>query len=1019
MNIKRYFILERPLCRMLMAFIFVISCTLNLLAQNITSGLLMHYTFDDVTGTSIPDVSDNGQAATLQGATTLVPGFSGQAVHMSTKPDFVQLPANFTVGITSFTFAAWVRMDALRAATRFFDLGNGIDGSNNFLVFIPSATGDNTSMRIRYRTASPVAGFNVDAPTNVRVPINVWAHVAMTLQWNAATNTAVVVIYLNGNPVVSVDNFPYNPSMLGNATADNFLGRSRWTQDINGFSGAMDDVRFYNRALTAADVVALTGLSELNKQFNELTIGNQELTQDINLPTVLGTQGVTATWASSHPNVIDPATGKVTRQPRFDQWVSLTATLSLSINNQIHTVNKVFNVKVLGLIGTPDLIAHWDFSTPNIFVENGQLRVKDAEGGFVGTVMNQARIRTIGESERWNVLDLGNGTGFFDMGTEIGEAIYTLNDYTIGGFFRIDENYTELTSNGNFFWTFSNTADANTDRNGYILGRLNNVSKEVSSSFWQIGNQGLYTGTAAPRGTWKHVAYTQTGNIGRIFIDGIQVASGTITNIPFQMLPREGRTGTLYNWLGRSNYITDVFLRNTLLYGFKVYSVPLTQDNFVLDLEIQSTLSKLNAAFAENPDYKSPALQNEFNNLTLPDVSALTSNITLPTQGTTDPNVLISWSSSHPQIISHTGVVNRPYYFDFPVTLRANLSLGSQVMVKEFPARVLVKPGTEFKSDLLARFDFSQVEGRIVHDVAEKRFQGTTVNDARIRPIGSAATQRFNVLDLGNGTGYFDMGEEIGKTLYHLGDFTMSAFFRIDNAYDQINSFGNFIWTFSNTTDGLSNPTGYVIGSLRDLSQSITPGNFTAASGNQSVAFGQNAVRGSWQHFAYTQQGNTGTIYIDGMPLMMGTITNTPATVLRRDGQLGTLYNWIGRSNFIADVFLRNTLVYDFRLYKRALTDIEILITELEVNQTIEQLELAYAAAPDATSVQNPTDTPYKIWAVTGGIRIEGLRGNEKVEVFDIAGRHMQVTYRNERINLQKGIYIVRINNTATKIVVQ
>jgi len=521
----------------LLATVLLFHCFV-ILAQNTTSGLIMHYTFDNVIGTIVPDLSGNNHIASLQGNATLVEGHTGLAVSMQTKPDFVRLPEDFTVGLTSFSFAAWVKMDALRGATRFFDLGNGADGTNNFLVFIPSATGDNTSMRIRYRTAAG-QGVNVDVPTNIRIPLNVWAHVAMTLNWNPATNTATVVIYLNGNPVASVNNFPHNPSMLGTRTADNYLGLSRWTQDANGFSGAMDDVRFYNRALTADDIVALTGLSELNKQFTDLTLDDlNEVKTDLVLPTVLGTNGVTATWRSSHPDIINPANGKVTRPEKFDAFVLLTATLSLEVNGRINTVDKTFTARVIGMQGLPELIASWTFNAEDVFVENGQVKVKDTASEFVGTVMNEARIRTIGNTVQFNVLDLGNGQGFFDMGTEIGEAIYVLNEYTIGGFFRIDEDYAELTSNGNFYWTFSNTNDVPTDRNGYIIDRLNNVSQEISSQWWSAGNQGVYLGRPAGRGALHHFAYTQTGTTGRLYLDGVEVASGSITNIPFQMLQR-------------------------------------------------------------------------------------------------------------------------------------------------------------------------------------------------------------------------------------------------------------------------------------------------------------------------------------------------------------------------------------------------------------------------------------------------------------------------------------------------
>lgn len=992
------------------------------IARDINTGLLMHYTFDNAIETMIPDVSGNNFIASLQGQTQLVEGYSGFGVNMPTKPDYVQLPSNFTSSLTSFTFAAWVKMDALRANTRFFDLGNGTDGSNNFLVFIPSTGSDNSHMRVRYRQSNGT-GFNVDAPASARIPLNSWAHVAVTLAWNEGTNTATVRIFLNGVVVASSTAFPYNPSMLGASTADNFLGRSRWTQDANGFSGTMDEVRFYNRALSPEEIIELTGLGELNKQFESLTLGNisEGITSDLTLPIVLGTQGVTATWTTSNPAVIS-ATGQVTRPANFDAVVVLSATLSLDVGGKINTMTKTFNVRVLGINPTPEMIAQWNFSPELIEMANDTVVVIDAgDFKYRAKLINEASIRTIGNTTQFNVLDLGSGTGYMDMGREIGEAIYSLTDYTIMGYFRIHESYTEISAAGNFLYAFSNTAAANVDRNGYIIGRLNVTGHQCSRFFWGNADTRMEVavGSPAPTGAWHHYAYVQNGNVGRIYIDGVMVREGPMPQVPATTIALPDRSGTWFNWIGRSiGLSSDVFLRNTLIYDFSVWSVPLTGDNLNFDFEVPNTLSLLNAAYAENPRYISTTLQNEHASLTLPDLSALTSNISLPAQGTLDPRVNITWSSSHPQIISNSGVVNRPDYFNFDVTLTANLQFGVSMMSKSFPATVVVKPGTEFLNDMIARFDFSVVEGRIVYDTGEKRFQGTTVNEARIRPIGTSETGMFNVLDLGNGTGHFDMGEEIGKTLYHLNNYTISAFYRVDPTYDGLSQNGNFIWTFSNTDDATARPNGYLIGSLRNLSHSITPRTFTAASGNQSIAFNEPAPRGSWHHIAYVQDGTLGTLYLNGMPILPADITNTPASVLRRAGSLGTRFNWIGRSNFITDVYLRNTLVYDFRLYRRALTDIQVLVTELNVAATLDKLERAFAANPDATSVQSVADSKYQILNINGGIRIIGLTGRELVSVFDITGRSYRINNSSE-IKLNPGVYIVRINNYSAKTVVQ
>ncbi|HEY6915554.1 MAG TPA: T9SS type A sorting domain-containing protein, partial [Paludibacter sp.] len=147
-----------------------------------------------------------------------------------------------------------------------------------------------------------------------------------------------------------------------------------------------------------------------------------------------------------------------------------------------------------------------------------------------------------------------------------------------------------------------------------------------------------------------------------------------------------------------------------------------------------------------------------------------------------------------------------------------------------------------------------------------------------------------------------------------------------------------------------------------------------------------------------------------------GTVTMLPSTALAKSNQLGTLYNWIGRSCYTGDVYLRKTLVYDFRLYKTALTDEQILTSVLNVGPTISALDVAYAEKPNA--VGSLATNQYQVVTTAGTIKISGLNGTEKVSLFDIAGRQIQVI-NPTRISTNAGVYIVKINNEATKVVVR
>ncbi|PLS03763.1 lipocalin-like domain-containing protein [Neobacillus cucumis] len=75
--------------------------------------------------------------------------------------------------------------------------------------------------------------------------------------------------------------------------------------------------------------------------------------------------------------------------------------------------------------------------------------------------------------------------------------------------------------------------------------------------------------------------------------------------------------------------------------------------------------------------------------LSLGDTSRITSNLTLPTAGTRD--TAISWSSSNPDFVSSTGVVNRPAFGegDATITLTATITKGTATAIKSFTITVL------------------------------------------------------------------------------------------------------------------------------------------------------------------------------------------------------------------------------------------------------------------------------------------------------------------------------------------
>ena len=90
----------------------------------------------------------------------------------------------------------------------------------------------------------------------------------------------------------------------------------------------------------------------------------------------------------------------------------------------------------------------------------------------------------------------------------------------------------------------------------------------------------------------------------------------------------------------------------------------------------------------------------------LGDLSAVTADVTLPSQGTTNPDITIVWKSSNTQLITNEGLVTRPDFFDYSLTLTATLIKDGQSVSKDFEATVLAKEGTAFQNDLDGSFRF-------------------------------------------------------------------------------------------------------------------------------------------------------------------------------------------------------------------------------------------------------------------------------------------------------------------------
>src|SRR5690554_6826457 len=102
-------------------------------AIDINSGLMLHYTFEDLTSDVVSDESGNGNESLLMGEVLPVEGKTGDAAKLTTVADYVQMPEGLIGTLKSFTIATWVKLDSRNMWSRIFDFGSG-EEYNMFLT---------------------------------------------------------------------------------------------------------------------------------------------------------------------------------------------------------------------------------------------------------------------------------------------------------------------------------------------------------------------------------------------------------------------------------------------------------------------------------------------------------------------------------------------------------------------------------------------------------------------------------------------------------------------------------------------------------------------------------------------------------------------------------------------------------------------------------------------------------------------------------------------------------------------
>ena len=207
-------------------------------------GLVGYWSFNEGTGSYAGDSSGNRNQGTLVSGPTWVDGKRGKALNFDGVNDYVNAGDNTSLRITnSFTISAWVKTDQNTSGLNVVAKYNGTNG------YFFGMTG--TAPAGRMFGGVTTAGVITRRFTNTVLAVGRWYHIVTVYNASAATES----MYVDG----ILDNGTQSgtpPSSVPSTAGMNFEIGSR-TNGIELWDGLIDEVRIYNRALSAQEVLQL------------------------------------------------------------------------------------------------------------------------------------------------------------------------------------------------------------------------------------------------------------------------------------------------------------------------------------------------------------------------------------------------------------------------------------------------------------------------------------------------------------------------------------------------------------------------------------------------------------------------------------------------------------------------------------------------------------------------------------------------------------------------------------------
>ncbi|MDD2767061.1 MAG: LamG domain-containing protein [Candidatus Moranbacteria bacterium] len=211
------------------------------------SGLAGYWKMDDNTGTSATDSSTNGNTGTLTNGPTWTTGQIGGGLNFAAASNqYINAGNNTSLKFTNgpYTLSAWVKLNSIPTNGTNTVVITKLGTSNDYYYF--GISHNNSVIAPFWR---PGSGASMHLGTGAMVT-DQWYHIVVTF------NKPDYVMYING--AMNISGTDTVPGGFVNGDGNFYIGSNA---GIGFFDGSIDEVRVYNRTLSADEVSELYRLT--------------------------------------------------------------------------------------------------------------------------------------------------------------------------------------------------------------------------------------------------------------------------------------------------------------------------------------------------------------------------------------------------------------------------------------------------------------------------------------------------------------------------------------------------------------------------------------------------------------------------------------------------------------------------------------------------------------------------------------------------------------------------------------